>query len=235
MPVVLGAAFATDVPIVVLHLTRPAIEIPDRARSGSRPTCCCRGAYVLRPFHDGAPKAGTVYVRGTMPTQNLLQVLPELDRLGLNVKVVAAVSPQLFRMQSLDYQDSVVGPADRIDAMVITNGAFNLMHDWAEGPIVREFSLSADWDDRWRTGGTVDEVMDEAHLAPEHILLAIKRFVTERARRLESGRMQPWTLLTVGSCRVKAVECQCRDQLVPGWEPAAMAEGRALACSHAQA
>jgi transketolase len=100
--------------------------------------------------------------------------------LGLNVKVVAAVSPQLFRMQSLDYRDSVVGPADRIDAMVITNGAFNMMHDWAEGPLAREFSLSADWDDRWRTGGNLDEVIDEAHLAPEHILLAIKRFVAER-------------------------------------------------------
>ena len=35
VPVVLGAAFATDVPIVALHLTRPAIEIPDRAHSGS--------------------------------------------------------------------------------------------------------------------------------------------------------------------------------------------------------
>ena len=77
-------------------------------------------------------------------------------------------------------------PADRIDAMVVTNGAFNLMHDWAEGPIVRDFSLSADWDDRWRTGGTLEEVIDEAHLAPEHVLAAIKRFVTERSRRLEA-------------------------------------------------
>ena len=189
VPVVLGAAFATDVPIVVLHLTRPAIEIPDRAELGiPSHFAAARGAYVLRPFHDGAPKAGTVYLRGTMPTQNLLQVLPELDRLGLNVKVVAAVSPQLFRMQSLDYRDSVVGPADRIDAMVITNGAFNMMHDWAGGPIAREFSLSADWDDRWRTGGTIDEVIDEAHLAPEHILLAIKRFVAERSARLEAVR-----------------------------------------------
>jgi transketolase len=185
VPVVLGAAFASDVPIVALHLTRPAITIPDRDSLGiPSHLAAAHGAYVLRPFHDGAPKAGTVYVRGTMPTQNLLQILPELDRLGLNVKVVAAISPQLFRMQSRDYQDDVVGPADRIDAMVVTNGAFNLMHDWAGGPIVREFSLSADWDDRWRTGGTLDEVIDEAHLAPEHVLSAVKRFVTERSRRL---------------------------------------------------
>ena len=40
--------------------------------------------------------------------------------------------------------------------MVITNGAFKLMRDWAErSDLVREYSLSPDLDDRWRTGGTV--------------------------------------------------------------------------------
>ena len=192
VPVVLGAAFATGVPIVVLHLTRPAVEIPDRAALGiPSHFAAARGAYLLRPFHDGAPEAGTVYLRGTMPTHNLLQVLPELDSLGLNVKVVAALSPQLFKMQSRDYQDSVVGPADRVDAMIVTNGAFDLMHDWAEGPLVRDFSLSADWDDRWRTGGTIDEVIDEAHLAPEHILAAIERFVSSAFGAAESDAREP--------------------------------------------
>jgi transketolase len=57
------------------------------------------------------------------------------------------------------------------------------MRDWTDGPITREYSLSADWDDRWRTGGTVDEVMDEAHLSSQHILAAIQRFVNERDDR----------------------------------------------------
>jgi transketolase len=189
VPVVLAAAFATDVPIVALHLTRPAIEIPDRARL-AMPShfAAARGAYVLRAFREDAPRAGTVYVRGTMSTHNLVQVLPELDRLGLNVKVVAAISSQLFRMQSREYQDRVVGPADRADAMVITNGAFKLMHDWASGPVVREYSLSGDWDDRWRSGGNLDEVIEEAHLDPVHILAAIERFVSERTKRVESLR-----------------------------------------------
>jgi transketolase len=131
---------------------------------------------------------GTVYVRGTMSTHNLVQVLPEMDRLELNVKVVAAISPQLFRMQNQEYQEQVVGPADRADAMVITNGAFKLMADWANGPAVREYSLSADWDDRWRSGGNLDEVMEEAHLDPGHILAAIERFVDDRPKRLGSIR-----------------------------------------------
>ena len=189
VPVVLGAAFATDVPIVALHLTRPAIEIPDRAGLGiPSHFAAARGAYLLRPFQEGNPKAGTVYVRGTMSTHNLVQVLPELDRLGLNVKVVAAISPQLFRMQSREYRGQVVGPADRLDAMVITNGAFKLMADWAGAPVVRDYSLSGDWDDRWRSGGNLDEVMEEAHLDPTHILAAIERFVGDRPKRLGSIR-----------------------------------------------
>ena len=184
VPVVLGAAFATNVPIVALHLTRPAIEIPDRNELGIPSYfAAARGAYVLRPFHEGAPRMGTVYVRGTMSTHSLVQVLPDLDRLELNVKVVAAISQQLFRMQSREYKEQVVGPADRADAMVITNGAFKLMQDWVDGSLVREYSLSADWDDRWRTGGNLDEVIEEAHLDPAHILAAIKRFVNDRPKR----------------------------------------------------
>ena len=189
VPVVLAAALATDVPIVALHLTRPAIEVPDRAALGiPSHFAAARGAYVLRPFHAGSAPAGTVYVRGTSATNNVVRLLPELDRLGLNVKIIAAISPQLFQRQDESYRAEVIGPGDRVDAMVITTGAFNLMHHWAAGPAVREYSLSADWDHRWRTGGTVDEVVDEAHLAPEHILAAVARFAGERQERLDRAR-----------------------------------------------
>jgi transketolase len=72
--------------------------------------------------------------------------------------------------------------------MVITNGAFKLMRDWADGPLVREYSLSSDWDDRWRTGGSVNEVIEEAHLDEAHILAALERFANERTERL--GRLR---------------------------------------------
>jgi transketolase len=185
VPVVLGAALALDVPIVALHLTRPPIEIPDRVGLGMPSHfAAARGAYVLRAFDEGKPKAGTVFVRGTMPTHNLVKVLPELARAGLNVKVVAAISPQLFHAQDRPYQESVIAPADFVDSMVVTSGAFKLMRDWAEGPVTQEYSLSSDFDDRWRTGGSLDEVISEAHLSSQDILAAIDRFVTERAARL---------------------------------------------------
>ena len=189
VPVVLGAAFATEVPIVVLHLTRPPIELPDRAALGMPSHfAAARGAYVMRPFRDGEPKSGTVFVRGTLPTANLVKVLPELDRRGLNVKVVAAISPQLFARQDAAYRSATVESADRFDSMVVTNGAYKLMRDWTDDPIVHEYSLSADWDDRWRTGGSVEEVIEEAHLDAGHILDAIERFVRDRPERLRRFR-----------------------------------------------
>jgi transketolase len=142
-----------------------------------------RGAYLVRPWRTDAPAAGTVVVRGTVTTANLVSILPELDRRGLNVKVVAATSPQLFARQDATYRDAVLSAVDRIDAMVVTNGAYRLMEPWAGGPLAREVSLSADWDDRWRTGGSVEEVADEAHLSAAHILEAIERYVAGRAER----------------------------------------------------
>ena len=184
VPVVLAAALATDVPIVALHLTRPTVEIPDRAAMGMASHFdAARGAYLLRDAAPVKPLAGTVYVQGTVTTANLVKVLPEIETRGLNVRVVACISPQLFRRQDQAYRDSICSEADRWEGMAITNRAFKLMADWVEGPVAREYSLSADWDDRWRTGGTVDEVMDEAHLGPGHILDAIQRYATDRELR----------------------------------------------------
>jgi transketolase len=185
VPVLLGAALATDVPIVALHLTRPPVEIPDREALGMPSHFeAARGAYVLREYRPGQPRGGTVYIRGTVPTANLVSVLPELDAQGINVRIVAAISPQLFARQPAGYRESVTGPAGQLDAMVITNGACKLMADWASGPQVREYSLSADWDDRWRTGGSVAEVIEEAHLDPARILAGLRRFASDRPQRL---------------------------------------------------
>ena len=184
VPVVLAAALATEVPIIALHLTRPAVDIPDRAALGMASHFeAARGAYLIRDAKPGTPVAGTVYVQGTVTTANVVKALPEIEARGLNVRIVAAISPQLFRRQEAAYRERLCSAADRWDGMAITNRAFKLMTDFVEGPIAKEYSLSSDWDDRWRTGGTVDEVMDEAHLGPGHILAAIERYAADREAR----------------------------------------------------
>jgi len=186
VPVLLGAALKLDVPIVALHLTRPPVRIPDRQKVGMPSHFeAARGAYLLRDHKPGKPRGGTIYVQGTSAVANTLDLLPELEKRGLNVRLVVTTSPELFALQPRGYRDSIVSPADRADSTVITTQARRLMHEWIFNPLAEEYALSSDWDDRWRTGGTLDEVIEEAHLSPPHLLEGIERFVHDRPARLE--------------------------------------------------
>ena len=114
-----------------------------------------RGAYVIRDYRDRSA-AGWARSSSRAPstTANLVTVLPELDKAGLNVKIVAAISPQLFQLQDAAYREQVASAADRWDAMVISNRSRRVTQDWIAHPVVAEYSLTSDWDDRWRTGGS---------------------------------------------------------------------------------
>jgi transketolase len=70
------------------------------------------------------------------------------------------------------------------DSMIITNGARRLMHKWTANKIVLDYTLSPDWDDRWRTGGSLDEIIKEAHLDSESVLKGIQIFAKDRTKRL---------------------------------------------------
>jgi transketolase len=191
VPVLLGAALAQKAPIVALHLTRPPVTIPERAALGMPSHFeAARGAYVARSYRPDRPRGGTVIVQGTSAMANVVKLLPELDARGLNVKIVYAASPQLFALQPADYRDQVISRADRADSTVITTQARWLMHDWLFNKLAEDYALSSDWDDRWRTGGAVDEVIEEAHLSPDWILTGIDRFVKDRPERLARLRAE---------------------------------------------
>jgi len=186
VPVLLGEALKHKQAIIALHLTRPPVEIPDREALGMASHFeAAKGAYVIRPYREGERKMGVIIVQGTSSTANLVNILPDLDRAGLNVKIVAAVSRELFDLQSDDYKQSILSDEEWMDSMVLTNGSLKQMSDWIANPIATEYSMSADWDDRWRTGGTLDELIEEAHLSPDWIFRGVKRFAEARPDRLD--------------------------------------------------
>ena len=76
--------------------------------------------------------------------------------------------------------------------MVITSEGLRLMDDWIDNPVAARYSMSADWDNRWRTGGTIPEVLDEAHLSTAWLLKGIETFAKDRNKRLGSSRHR-WT------------------------------------------
>jgi len=187
VPVMLGAALRTDVPIIALHLTRPSVEIPDREALGIAPYWeAAKGAYIIKDYNPDRPKEGVVFIRGTKAIDELISILPKLKEAGPNVKIVAALSWYLFERQSKEYQRAIVADKEWADAMIITNTAIDLMGNWTKTPVVKEYSLSADWDNRWRSGGTLDDVIDEAHLGARWQLEAIVKFAKERPVRIKN-------------------------------------------------
>ncbi len=182
----LAAALATDVPIIALHLTRPAVTIPDRRALGVPSHFeAARGAYVIRQYDPKRPKEGVLIVQGTSTTESIFELLPLFESgKGPNVKIVAAVSWELFRLQDRAYQDQVLPRPDWLDSTVITNGARRLMHDWLPHKVAEHYAMSSDWDDRWRTGGSVAELKREARIDPDSLLEGIKRFAADREQRL---------------------------------------------------
>jgi transketolase len=181
----LAAALATDVPIIALHLTRPNVKVPDRAALGvASHMAAAKGAYVIRDY-DSRAKEGTIFVQGTSTTDSIYTLLPKfIAREMPNVKLVQATSWELFQLQSSEYRESIVSPADWLDSTVITNGARRLMHDWLSTKVAEKYAMSSDWDDRWRTGGNVEELKREAHIDPASLEAGIRKFAAEREQRL---------------------------------------------------
>lgn len=183
VPVVLAAALLTDVNNIVLHLTRPPIEIPDREKLNIPSHFeAAKGAYLINNFDPSREKDGTIIVRGTSTTNNIIKILPKL-REKFNLKIIAAISYELFRMQPIEYQGKILPEEDWKDSMVITNESIKSMSDWIFSKISQKYSMSSDWDNEWRTGGTVDEILKEAKLSCEDILVGIEKFVEEKKQR----------------------------------------------------
>jgi len=182
----LTAALKTEVPIIAIHLTRPSIVIPDRKKMGiADHKDSAKGAYIIKNYDKKKPKKGVVIIRGTAPINSLMQILPSLKNKGPNIKIIAAVSMELFKAQSQKYQESIISHPEWNDCMIITNTSLKSMGNWMRNRFVAKYSLSPDFDNRWRTGGSVDQIITESGLDPLSILKGITRFSNERDKRLE--------------------------------------------------
>jgi transketolase len=190
VPVLLAAALKLEKPsIIALHLTRPPVEIPDRAAIGMDSHFeASRGAYLVRDYQSGKPEEGTFYIQGTSAMSNTIKLLPAIDELGLNIKLVYVASPQLFALQDEKYRNKIVSPGDKMNSTLITTSGKKLMPEFTFNTLTLEYTLSPDWDNGWRTGGTLEEVLDEAHLTEFWILEGIKKFTSHREIRLKKLR-----------------------------------------------
>ena len=173
----------------MIHLARPDFEVADRSQFADTDLkAAAKGMYLIRDFSDQQEPAGTVFVQGSSSTFNLVQIIPRLEEAGLNVRIVAVISEELFRLQPDHYQRDIVPDSARFDSMVVTTMTKRVSAVSNLGPLAEEYSLTSDWDDRWRTGGTEPDVIAEARLDQDSIFNGIKRFADDRNNRLDRQR-----------------------------------------------
>jgi transketolase len=179
------AARDPKVGIIIIEVARPDNPVADRSAFADKdPLAAAKGFYVIRDFAPDKPKHGYVIAQGASSTVNLVKILPRLEKAGINVKVVSAVSEELFDLQSQSYRNTVLPPQALVDAMVVSTGTRRVMPARDLGPLTDAYSLTSDWDNQWLTGGLEAEVIAEAHLDPESIFKGIERFAADREQRI---------------------------------------------------
>ncbi|MFN8444672.1 MAG: hypothetical protein U0175_28055 [Caldilineaceae bacterium] len=183
------AARDPKVSVIIIEVARPDFAVADRSHfADPDPKAAAKGLYIIRDFATDKPKHGYVVVQGSSSTVNLMQALPKLEAAGVNVKIIAAVSEELFDKQPEAYRRSVLPPEAYYDMMVVSTGTRRVWPIRNVGPLTDAYSLTSDWHDRWLTGGTETDVIAEAHLDSESIFNGIKRFADERDERLGQQR-----------------------------------------------
>ena len=179
------AAREPKVGIITLEVARPDFPVADRSKFADTDLrAAAKGLYVIRDFAPGKPRHGYVVTQGSSSTVNLVSTLPKLEEAGINVKVVAAISEELFDRQPEAYRKSVLPPEAYYDLMVVSTGTRRVWPLRDVGPLTDEYSLTSDWDNQWLTGGLEADVIAEAHLDPKSIFNGIQRFATERDQRI---------------------------------------------------
>ena len=183
------AARDPKVGVIVLEVARPDFPVSDRSSFADTDLkAAAKGFYLIRDFDPDKPKDGYVLVQGSSSTVNLVSTLSRLEDEGVNVRVIAAISEELFRRQSQEYRDSVLPAESKYDLMIVTTGTRRMWPVQDVGPLTDEYSLTSDWDNQWLTGGSEADVIAEAHLDAEAIYNGIKRFAADRADRLSRQR-----------------------------------------------
>ena len=183
------AAREKKVGVIIIEVARPDFRVADRSTFADMDLrAAAKGLYVIRDFAPGKLRHGYVVAQGSSSTFNLVSVLPRLEQAGINVKVIAAISEELFDHQPEAYRRSVLPPGAHQDLMFVSSGTRRMWPLRNVGPMTDEYSMTSDFANQWLTGGLEPDVIAEAHLDQKSILAGVTRFANDRSKRLDSTK-----------------------------------------------
>ena len=167
---------------IALSVARPDTIVFDR-KGVSKASDAINGAYVFYQSPKGAPSGSRVVlaVAGGQTLINTMEIVPELEAKGLEVKVIAVTSPELFeelRKSDPKKAQEIFSDEDRGHVIAIHNGWKGFLYP---------FLLPKDYTDRtiaidhFLKSGSPKEVYALAELTAKDIKEKIERVVSFRA------------------------------------------------------
>lgn len=154
---------------IALSVMRPDTPVLKRGNGVPPASQAINGAYVYRPFKNNGGRKVVLAISGIQVLVNTLATLPELEARGLDVKIIAVTSPELFedlRKTNPAKAQEILPDEERELVITLHNGWAGFMYP---------FMLPTDYDKKaigikhYLKSGNTDEVYELAKLTPADI------------------------------------------------------------------
>jgi transketolase len=177
-----SAALARRPAVLAPFVSRPNETVPDRAKPGLAPVEACRsGVYQLR-----APKAkadATLVLQESAVTLAFVaDVLPRLEREGVDLDVYYVASAELFDALPAAERERIFPEASAREAMGITGFTLATMYRWVTSDRGRAATLHPYLKGHYPGSGQGAAVLHEAGLDAEAQYAAIRGYLDAKAR-----------------------------------------------------
>jgi transketolase len=153
--------------VVAPFVTRPNETIVDRATAGLPPvTAAVDGLYAMRRADPKTrPYHGTLVLQGSGVTNTFVQeVLPRIDKAGLNLNVFYVSSAELFDLLPAARRQRIFPDERATEAMGITGFTLPTMYRWVTSPEGRRRTRHAFSQGHFLGSGQAHKVLEEAGL-----------------------------------------------------------------------
>jgi len=161
-------AFEKGEPIA-LSVMRPGTPVFDR--SGDVPPAreAINGAYVFKNYSENGGRKTVLAISGAQVLVNTLEIVPELEKQGLDIKILAVTSPELFedlRKTNPEKANGIFADEERERTIAIHAGWKGFLYPFLLPADYEKRSLAID---TYLKSGNVGEVYKLAGLAAEDI------------------------------------------------------------------
>ena len=168
--------------ILAPFVTRPPEKIVDRGALGLPPaSAAVKGLYAIRTADRSSRHYnGTVVLQGNGVASIFINdVLPRLERQGLNLNIFYITSTELFRSLPAEEQDRLFPEALSYEAMGITDFTIPTLYRWVRSNEGIRRSLHSFRGGHYLGSGSASKVLEEAGLHAEGQFSSILAYATK--------------------------------------------------------